>query len=164
MAIVQRKPSSGTASKIASCLSFLTSSEKWSPIRLILVTYQPETSWVISTRAKHKLETLPEGPQTVIVVFAMRNLGPCAHLVFVIARARILARVLAWFPVLRGNCDAIFHILLQLITAKTPSKREAGRRRRRKRRKRRRRKGGRKRKIKKNKMKGEEEWRTAGVQ
>ena len=77
MAIVQRKPSSGTASKIASCLSFLTSSEKWSPIRLILVTYQPGTSWVISTRAKHKLETLPEGPQTVIVVFAMRTAQLC---------------------------------------------------------------------------------------
>ena len=50
-----------------------TRTTKWSPIRLILVTYQPETSWVISTRAKHKPETLTEGPQTVIVVFAMRN-------------------------------------------------------------------------------------------
>ena len=52
-----------------------TRTTKWSPIRLILVTYQPETSWVISTRAKHKPETLTEGPQTVIVVFAMRS-GP----------------------------------------------------------------------------------------
>ena len=53
-----------------------TRTTKWSPIRLILVTYQPETSWVISTRAKHKPETLTEGPQTVIVVFAMRNAQP----------------------------------------------------------------------------------------
>ena len=50
-----------------------TRTTKWSPIRLILVTYQPETSWVISTWAKHKPETLTEGPQTVIVVFAMRS-------------------------------------------------------------------------------------------
>ena len=52
-----------------------TRTTKWSPIRLILVTYQPETSWVISTRAKHKPETLTEGPQTVIVVFAMRSVN-----------------------------------------------------------------------------------------
>ena len=73
MASMQRKPSSGTASKIASCLSFWTSSGKWSPIRLILVTYRPETSWVISSRAKQNMETLYEGPQTTMVVFAIRT-------------------------------------------------------------------------------------------
>ena len=73
MASLQSKPSSGTASKIASCLSFWTSTGKWSPIRLILVTYRPKTSWVISSRAKQNMETLYEGPQTAIVVFAIRS-------------------------------------------------------------------------------------------
>ena len=45
---------------------------KCPPIRLILVTYRPETSWVISSRAKQNMETLYEGPQTAIVVFAIR--------------------------------------------------------------------------------------------
>ena len=90
-----------------------TRTTKWSPIRLILVTYQPETSWVISTRAKHKPETLTEGPQTVIVVFAMRNVQmlsllcvvtPVCHHASVSSRKCVVMQVLCHASILSHLC------------------------------------------------------------